>query len=169
MAVIEKFLGQHVEVPEDFRYSVKQGLWAKKSEESILFGFTQPTLVRMGGRKELDGLGYDGAAVEFGDSVVFAITGAILYLDAPVSGTIQYNKALQEDLQKISDDPYGRGWLFQIPPPGDVDRSYTSLASPQAYMESLLATEGFKNPNGLKGGVSGICKAVYSGIGGQKL
>ena len=32
----------------------------------------------------------------------------------------------------------------------------------------LKGTEGLKNPEGLKGGVSGICKAVYSGISQQK-
>ncbi len=37
------------------------------------------------------------------------------------------------------------------------------------YIESLKGTEGFKNPEGLKGGVSGICKAVYTGIREQEL
>jgi hypothetical protein len=42
------------------------------------------------------------------------------------------------------------------------------LADAQTYINSLKGTEGFKNPEGLKGGVSGICKAVYSGIREQK-
>jgi hypothetical protein len=29
MAFIDKFLGQRVEIPEDRKYYVKQGLWAK--------------------------------------------------------------------------------------------------------------------------------------------
>jgi len=169
MAVIEKFLGQRVEVPEDFRYHVKQGLWARRTDMDIVFGFTQPALVLLGGIKDLDCLVDDGAVIEAGDSVVFAITGKILYIDAPVGGTIQYNNSLQEELSQISDDPYGRGWLFLIQSPGDIDKAYTSLASSEFYMESLLSTEGFKNPEGMKGGVSGICKAVYSGISEQKL
>lgn len=169
MAIIEKFLGRRVEVPDDRRYHVKQGLWAKRAEENIIFGFTQPALVLLGGIKDLDCLVDDGAVIESGDSVVFAITGKILYIDAPVGGAIQYNKGLQDELSQISDDPYGRGWLFLIQSPGDIDKAYTSLASSVVYMESLLSTEGFKNPEGVKGGVSGICKAVYSGIGEQKL
>jgi hypothetical protein len=39
----------------------------------------------------------------------------------------------------------------------------------QGYAECLKGTDGLKNPEGIKGGVSGICKAVYSGISGQKI
>jgi len=43
------------------------------------------------------------------------------------------------------------------------------LADSGAYLQSLKATDGYKNPEGRKGGVSGICKAVYSGIREQKM
>ena len=169
MPIIEKFLGQRVEVPEGLRYYVKQGLWARRTDMHIIFGFTQPSLVLMSGIRDMDWLVDDGATVKSGDSVVFAITGKILYIDAPIEGTIQYNQSLHESLAQISSDPYGQGWLFQIQPQGDIDGSYMSLLSYEAYLESLRTTEGLKNPEGLKGGVSGICKAVYSGIGEQKL
>jgi hypothetical protein len=39
----------------------------------------------------------------------------------------------------------------------------------QNYEEALKNLEGFKNPEGLQGGVSGICIAVYSGIREQKI
>jgi hypothetical protein len=51
----------------------------------------------------------------------------------------------------------------------DIDTAYRSLVSAESYIETLRNTEGFKNPEGIKGGVSGICKAVYSGIGQQKI
>ena len=38
MAVIEKFLGQRVEIPEDRRYHSKQGLWAKAQDQDLVFG-----------------------------------------------------------------------------------------------------------------------------------
>jgi hypothetical protein len=44
MVCIEKFLGQRVEIPEDRRYEVKQGLWAKGEGKDVLFGVTQPAL-----------------------------------------------------------------------------------------------------------------------------
>ena len=57
-----------------------------------------------------------------------------------------------------------------VNPDTDIDQAYQSLVSAEQYVEETYDTsEGFKNPDGLKGGVSGICKAVYSGIGQQKI
>lgn len=56
MAVIEKFLGQRVEVPENRRYDVKQGLRGRCIDQTIVFGFTQPALVLFGGIKDKDWL-----------------------------------------------------------------------------------------------------------------
>jgi hypothetical protein len=56
-----------------------------------------------------------------------------------------------------------------VQPDSDIDQAYQSLVSTEQYVENLRTSEGFKNPDGLKGGVSGICKAVYSGIGQQKI
>jgi hypothetical protein len=97
------------------------------------------------------------------------ITGKILYLDAPVPGAVQFNRAIREKPSRIAIDPYDQGWLFRIQPQGGVERPYQVLASPQAYLENLHRSEGLKNPEGIKGGVSGICKAVYTGIGEQKI
>ena len=169
MAIIEKFLGKRVEVPQDRRYHVKQGLWAKITDDAIVFGFSQPALVLMGGIKDIDWLVEDGADVMSGDSIVFAITGKILYIDAPIDGLIRYNNTNQKELTLICDDPYGHGWLFMIQPQGNIEEVYMSMTSPENYLKSLQASEGLKNPEGLKGGVSGICKAVYTGIGDQKL
>ena len=44
----------------------------------------------------------------------------------------------------------------------------THLADWSGYLASLKKTDGFKNPDGVIGGVSGICKAVYAGIRDQK-
>lgn len=169
MAVIERFLGQPVEVPDHFRYQIKQGLWARKTDSGIVFGLTQPALVLMGGIKDIEGLVNDGADVKSGDSVAFAITRKILYIDTPLGGTIQYNQGIPEKTIQIEKDPYGNGWLFQILPQDDIDNAYNTFVPMDIYLESLRATDGLKNPLGLKGGVSGMCKAVYSGIGEQKL
>ena len=169
MAVIEKFLGKSVEIPEDRRYDPKQGLWGRQVDRDILFGMTEPALVLMGGVKDVDWLVEDGRTVKPGESVVFAITGKILYIDAPVAGTVQFNKVLRENPTPIATDPYDQGWLFRIRPEGEMEQSFQSLATVGQYLEKLRGSEGFKNPEGLKGGVSGICKAVYTGIGVQKI
>ncbi len=58
MAVIEKFLGQHVEVPENLRYDAKRDLWAKSKGQGITFGLTEPVLVLYGGFNDLDRYGH---------------------------------------------------------------------------------------------------------------
>lgn len=92
MAVIESFLGQRATIPEDRRYHVEQGLWARLKDDGIRFGLSQPAMVLCGGVKDLDWLLDDGSAVSAGESATFAITGKLLYLDAPIAGTIYKGK-----------------------------------------------------------------------------
>ena len=168
MVVIEKFLGQRVEIPEDRRYHSKQGLWAEAKDQDLVFGLTQPALVLAGGVNDLDWLVQDEASVQAGQDVVFVITGKILYISTPVTGVAFFNPEVKQNPSLASEDPYEKGWLFQITMEADKQEAWQVLADAQAYIESLKGTEGFKNPEGLQGGVSGICKAVYSGIREQK-
>ena len=169
MAVIEKFLGQRVEIPEDRKYYVKQGLWAKSDDDDMVFGFTEPALVLAGGVNDLDWLVSEEVSVKQGQDVVFVITGKILYIDTPLDGTISFNLEVKQNLSLAVKDPYGKGWLFRIKPDADLEASSQSALDAEGYAESLKCSDGFKNPEGLKGGVSGICKAVYSGIRDQKI
>ena len=168
MAVIDKFLGQRVEIPEDRKYYAKQGLWAKPEDRDWVFGFTEPALVLAGGVNDLDWLVSGNASVERGQDVVFVITGKILYLDTPLQGIISFNPEVKQNLSLAMEDPYGQGWLFRIKPDIGLAETGPTAMDAQDYTESLKGTDGFKNPEGLKGGVSGICKAVYSGIREQK-
>jgi glycine cleavage system H protein len=168
MAFIEKFSGKKVEIPEDRRYVVAPGLWAKTEGLELRFGFTEPELVLIGGVNDLEWLSWDGEEVTQGQSIVIAITGKIKYLDAPVAGVLRLNHQVKEEAGLIARDPYGQGWLFQIKPRSWSEDSYRALPAAEEYIQSLQNSEGCKNPEGLKGGVSGICKAVYTGIKEQK-
>jgi len=168
MAVIEKFLGQRVKIPEDRKYYTKQGLWAKPEDRDMVFGFTEPALVLAGGVNDLDWLVGENVSVKQGQDVVFVITGKILYLDTPLQGVISFNPEVKQNLSLAIEDPYGKGWLFRIKPDTGIGEAGQTALDAQEYSESLKGSEGFKNPEGLKGGVSGICKAVYSGIREQK-
>jgi hypothetical protein len=59
--------------------------------------------------------------------------------------------------------------MFKIKPGKKVDDQLMHFATSREYLQSLQSSEGIKNPKGLKGGVSGICKAVYTGIRDQKI
>ena len=73
MVVIEKFLGQRVEVPEDCRYDIRQGLWGQSIDTVIVFGLTQPALVLSGGVKDIDWLVNENQRVEKGEAFLKAI------------------------------------------------------------------------------------------------
>ncbi len=169
MVSIDRFLGKRVHIPEDRRYYSKLGLWAKPDGQDLVFGFSEPALVLMGGLNDFEPLVTDGQKVEKGESILFAITGKILYLDAPVKGSVLFHPEIKQQPAIMAHDPYERGWLFKMKPDGELEVAYHSLDTAQSYAESLKTSEGAKNPEGLKGGVSGICKAVYSGIREQKL
>ena len=169
MAFIEKFLGKRIEIPEDRHYYTKNGLWAKSDGRGIVFGLSEPALVLMGGLKDLDWLVKEGQPVKEGESVIFAITGKILYIDSPIAGIVYFNPEIKQSTSLTLEDSYGKGWLFRIEPEEEVEKVLHQFADADTYIESLKGTEGFKNPEGLKGGVSGICKAVYTGIRDQEL
>ena len=168
MAVIEKFLGQRVEIPEDRNYNAKQGLWAKIEGNAVVFGYTRPALVLAGGVNDLDWLVDENARVKQGQGVLFVITGKIQYIDTPLQGKISFNPDIKQNLSLVAEDPYGKGWLFRIVPEADMADVGRHFVDADNYEEALKNSEGFKNPEGLQGGVSGICKAVYSGIREQK-
>lgn len=169
MIVIDKFLGQRLEIPKNLRYDVKQGLWGRRVDQAIVFGLTQAALILSGGIKGIDKLVEENQTVRKGESILFAITGKLLYLETPVAGTVQFNRLTLETPSRVATDPYDQGWLFLIKPNNKLDQAYQILSSSQDYLEQLRYSEGCKNPEGVKGGVSGICKAVYTGIGGQKV
>ncbi len=169
MAFIEKFMGKRVEIPEDRRYCTKQGLWAKSEARDIIFGLSEPALVLMGGFRGLDWLVREGQSVRKEESVAFAVTGKILYIDSPIAGTVYFNPEIKQSISLVPGDPYGKGWLFRTEPEEEAEKLLLhQLADADTYIQSLRSTEGFKNPEGLKGGVSGICKAVYTGIQNQE-
>ena len=120
MAVIEKFLGKQVEIPEDRKYIAKLGLWARTQGEAVVFGFTEPALVLAGGVNDLDWLVDENVSVKLGQDIVFVITGKILYIDAPLQGTISFNSEVKRNLALTAEDPYEGGWLFRIIPELDM-------------------------------------------------
>lgn len=114
MASVERFLGRRVEIPEDRRYHTQQGLWVTQDGSEFTFGLTEPALVLLGGINGLDWLVSDREAVKKSASVVFAITGKILYIDAPLVGRICFNGKARNQPSLVAEAPYGEGWLFKI-------------------------------------------------------
>ena len=168
MAYIEKFLGRRTEVPEDRRYVVKPGLWAKVEGPEVRFGLTEPELVLVGGINDLEWLVGEGEEVEQGQSIAIVITGKIKYLDAPLAGAVRLNLKSERGHGPNNRGSLRAGMAVSNQYRFGAEAGLRGLSPAEAYIESLQNSEGCKNPEGLKGGVSGICKAVYSGIREQK-
>ena len=117
MAYIEKFLGKRVEIPEDRRYVVKPGLWAKAEGPEVRFGLTEPELVLAGGVNDLEWLVWDGEEVEQGQSIAIAITGKIKYIDAPLAGVLRLNpESERKPRPSLLRIPMGRDGCFKLKP-----------------------------------------------------
>lgn len=164
MAVIERFLGRRVEVPEDRHYDPKQGFWVLREGQEVVFGLTEPALASIHGLHDVEWLTPDGRRVEQGEAVVFAITGKILYLDAPCGGTIRFNHHVKKNPALAARDPYGQGWLFRIRPDDGTADALKEFIDAATYVEGLRSSEGMKNSRGLKSSSTGMCHAVYKGI-----
>ena len=164
VAVIDQFLGRRVSIPEDRRYDPEQGLWLKQDDGGILCGLGEPALVLAGGLNDLEFLCPDGQTVVRNDTVIFAITGKIMYVGAPLAGRVYFNRKAGLTPALVGQSPYDDGWLFRIESEEITFSAVKAFADAETYLNCLKGSEGFKNPRGLKGGVSGMCKAVYSGI-----
>ena len=151
MAYIEKFLGKRVEVPEDRRYVVKPGLWAKAEGPEVRFGLTEPELVLAGGINDLEWLVWEGEEVEQGQSIAIAITGKIKYIDAPLTGVLRLNPEIKEAAALIAQDPYGQGWLFQIKTESEAKAALEEWSPAQAYVETLQKFRGMQESGRNKG------------------
>ncbi|HHT9126008.1 MAG TPA: glycine cleavage system protein GcvH [Candidatus Brocadiia bacterium] len=100
--------------PDKLKYT-KTHVWVKLKGRIATIGITQYMLKRLGTLIYLD-------LPQVGDELLAGITfgevesiNAISDLTCPVEGTvIKDNKRLLEDLDILSNDPYGEGWLIKV-------------------------------------------------------
>jgi glycine cleavage system H protein len=163
---VESFLGREIMIPEDRLYDTNEGLWMKEEDpDRVAVGITEPTLLMAGAVREVEMLVEDGSHVEAGDTVVLTLTSKLKYLEVPISGTVVHCQYGKDFAKEVEERPYQTPLFYIITDKEQMQR----LATAAQYAESLRTSEGARNPGGHKGGVSPTCKAVYMGIGEQKL
>ncbi|GAB4272691.1 MAG: hypothetical protein Kow0092_27820 [Deferrisomatales bacterium] len=159
---VRNFLGRELTLPDDRSYEPEEGLWVRETGDGRLaVGLAEPTVLMVGGVREVELLVEEGEDVAAGQTVCLLLTSKLRYLGSPVGGVVQRVATGPE----VNDDPYGVPLFFVSPTPGQS----AALADAATYARKLAQSEGARNPEGKKGGVSSICKAVYWGIGQQKL
>jgi glycine cleavage system H protein len=170
MLVLEGFNGYRIEIPEDRLYLPGPEFWirSEKDGKALVFGFTQAGLILSGEVVSVEYLAEEGQTVSSGDTIAFAVTNKVKYIETPLAGNIlSINRAVTDNPHLFQEDPYGRAWIFSLQLSGSINLP-DRFSDPVSYHQELLRSEACGNPKGLKGGASPTCRTIYSGIRSQK-
>jgi glycine cleavage system H protein len=125
--------------PTDVRY-LKSHEWARLADGTVTVGISDFAVEALNKEIVFVELPSAGRKLKEGDSFgVIESVKAASDLYAPVAGTVtDVNNDVVDDPNKVSEDPYGSGWMIRIAPdnPADVEK----LLSPADY-EKQVAEE----------------------------
>ena len=120
--------------PKDLRYS-EAGLWVRQEGNVVRIGLSDFTQQR-NGDIAFANLAPAGTALDVGDEVASIETVKVnISLPSPVKGTIvEINPALQQMVELINQEPYGRGWMALVQA-ADLEHGTGTLLNAEAYLE----------------------------------
>ena len=101
-------------VPEELKYT-KDHEWVRAEGEILTIGITDFAQSELGDivYVEVDTLDETLEAEEVFGTVEAVKTVSDLFL--PVAGeVIEFNEALEDEPEKVNDDPYGEGWMIKL-------------------------------------------------------
>ncbi len=110
-------------IPDDLKYT-KTHEWARAEGELVRMGITDHA------QSELQDITYielSEVGTQLGQSEAFGVIESVKAasdLNMPVGGEIvEVNSTLPDELDVISSDPYGRGWMIAVKPssPEELD------------------------------------------------
>jgi glycine cleavage system H protein len=124
-----------VSVPEELQYT-KSHEWVRTEDDTATIGITDYAQEELGDIVFVE-LPEEGATFEPGDSFgTIESVKAVSDLYTPVGGeVVEVNGALNDNPEKINEDPYGDGWIIKLRTSGEGD-----LLSASDY-ETLLEEE----------------------------
>ena len=99
-------------------YYCKNHTWAYLEKNGAARVGLDDLLLHIVGEIQFKNLKNSGDTIQKGDLIAeIEHGGKVLSIYAPVSGEIlNKNSALQNDPSMMSDDPYGKGWIYKIKP-----------------------------------------------------
>ncbi len=110
--------------PDDRKYAPSHE-WAKIDGDTILVGITDFAIEELSSGNTSDLVYCDlpdvGRILENGETFgEIESVKAVADLNAPVAGEIvEINVEMEEHLEHMTEDPWGKGWLVRIKPSGD--------------------------------------------------
>ena len=129
---------KEINIPEDFFYSDKHQ-YAKLEGDLAIVGISDYAQSQLGEIITCDLADAAGVTVAAGDLIDVSVEAqkAVADIFAPVSGeVVEVNEALEDEPEKINEDPYGEGWLFKIKA-SNFDGDKANLMDAAAYAASL--------------------------------
>lgn len=120
--------------PAELSYTAEHQWVRRKDEKTVVVGITDFAQSELGDVVFVD-LPQLGRKVNAGDSLlVVESVKAISDVYAPVTGEIvAVNDALEEEMELVNQDPYGKGWMVEI----SITEDMPSLLSAQEYEKQL--------------------------------
>ena len=128
------------DTPTDCKYAATHE-WARLEEDgSVTVGISDFAQNALGDVVYAE-LPEEGQQVSAGDEAgVVESVKAASDIYAPVSGTvIAINESLEDEPEKVNQDPYGDGWFFKLTP--DDEAELADLLDAEAYQEVCDAEE----------------------------
>ena len=128
------------DTPTDCKYAATHE-WARLEEDgTVTVGISDFAQNSLGDVVYVE-LPEEGQQVSGGDEAgVVESVKAASDIYAPVSGTVvAINDALEDEPEKVNQDPYGDGWFFKLTP--DDEAQLAELLDADAYQEVCDAEE----------------------------
>ena len=119
-------------VPEELKYT-KDHEWVRADGEILTIGITDFAQSELGDivYVEVDTLDETLEAEEVFGTVEAVKTVSDLFL--PIAGeVIEFNEALEDEPEKVNDDPYGEGWMIKL------------KCTDTSELDELLSAEDYK-------------------------
>ncbi|MGC6525199.1 MAG: glycine cleavage system protein GcvH [Flavobacteriaceae bacterium] len=119
-------------IPEELKYT-KDHEWVRAEGEILTIGITDFAQSELGDivYVEVDTLDETLEAEEVFGTVEAVKTVSDLFL--PVAGeVIEFNEALEDEPEKVNDDPYGEGWMIKL------------KCTDTSELDELLSAEDYK-------------------------
>ncbi len=121
--------------PSDLRYT-KSHEWARKSSDKIVVGITDYAQHEISDVVFIE-LPHVGQKAENGKAIsIVESVKAAFDIYAPVSGTVKaINTTLESDPAIVNEDPYGKGWFFELTPTNS--KEWESLLTKDQYEQMI--------------------------------
>ena len=119
--------------PSDLKYT-KDHEWVKIEGDTLTIGITDFAQGELG---DIVYVEVDTLDESLDEEAVFGTVEAVRTVSdlfMPVAGEIvEFNQILEEEPEKVNDDPYGEGWMIKIKVTGSTD------------LDSLLSADDYKS------------------------